>query len=169
MAESRREGILRKLKALADRGVGGEKTNAEALLKAMMEKYGVTEEELSGEEREYRDFRYKGAFGHKLMSQIIVMVMGRDVCLYRWKNTRGHIIVVKCTKAEQMEIEAAYSFYRRQLDLGLERFYAAFVQVEELFPEDSEAQEPNGDTDWEMIELAASLRKHSRLLEIEGG
>lgn len=39
-----REEILRKLKALADRGVGGEKVNAEELLKKMMAKYGVTEE-----------------------------------------------------------------------------------------------------------------------------
>ena len=39
--------LLKKIKALAERGVGGERENAEALLARLMEKYDVSEEELS--------------------------------------------------------------------------------------------------------------------------
>ena len=45
-----RERLLEKLgkvKALADRGEGGEKESAERTLAALMKRYGVTEEELS--------------------------------------------------------------------------------------------------------------------------
>lgn len=168
MAETRREGILRKLKALADRGVGGEQMNAEALLNRMMEKYGVTEEELSDDVRTKCEFRYGGMFGRNLMDQIIVMVCGRGTCLYKRAYSRENITVAYCTKAERLEIEAAYSFYRRTLDKGLKTYYDAFVQVEYLFPKDVKVAEP-GEADFEMMQLAMGMNKHSRLLEIEGG
>ena len=44
-----REELLRRLervKALAERGVGGEKENAEALLNRLMAKYGISEEDI---------------------------------------------------------------------------------------------------------------------------
>ena len=47
-----RERLLEKLgkvKALADRGEGGEKESAERTLAALMKRYGVTEEELEAE------------------------------------------------------------------------------------------------------------------------
>ena len=57
-----RERILEKIKrvrALAERGVDGEKDSATALLDRMMEKYGITETELAEERREIAWFRYK--------------------------------------------------------------------------------------------------------------
>ena len=44
-----REELLKRLervKALAERGVGGEKENAEALLKRLMEKYDISDEDI---------------------------------------------------------------------------------------------------------------------------
>ena len=44
-----REELLKRLervKALAERGVGGEKENAEALLKRLMEKYEISDEDI---------------------------------------------------------------------------------------------------------------------------
>ena len=43
--------LLRKVKALAERGVGGEAKNAEEMLARLMEKYGISEDELGGEAR----------------------------------------------------------------------------------------------------------------------
>lgn len=40
---------LQDISALAERGVGGEAENAEALLARLMDKYGVTEEDISDE------------------------------------------------------------------------------------------------------------------------
>lgn len=42
---------IRKLQALAERGVGGEATNAKILLSALCEKYGIDESKLDEEEK----------------------------------------------------------------------------------------------------------------------
>lgn len=39
--------LLKKIRALAEHGVGGEAENAEKLLARMMKKYGISEEELN--------------------------------------------------------------------------------------------------------------------------
>lgn len=41
--------LLKKVRALAEHGVGGEAENAEKLLARMMKKYGISEEELDEE------------------------------------------------------------------------------------------------------------------------
>ena len=49
MRMTEREELLKRLervKALAERGVGGEKENAEALLKRLMAKYGISEDDI---------------------------------------------------------------------------------------------------------------------------
>ena len=47
--------LLKKIRALAERGVGGEADNAEEILRRLMEKYGVSEDELDEEERRWHD------------------------------------------------------------------------------------------------------------------
>ena len=47
---SNKKEILLKLKRLAERGINGEKENAEKLLNKMMKKYEISEEELEQEE-----------------------------------------------------------------------------------------------------------------------
>lgn len=47
--------LLKKVRALAEHGVGGEAENAEKLLARMMKKYGISEEELDEETRVRHD------------------------------------------------------------------------------------------------------------------
>ena len=49
---------LKKLKTLAERGVGGEKTTAEKLYREFMEKYEIREEEILSEKIETHWFGY---------------------------------------------------------------------------------------------------------------
>ncbi|MBQ3317950.1 MAG: hypothetical protein IJG69_08445 [Spirochaetales bacterium] len=44
-----KEELLMKLKALAERGESGERENAERMLASLMDKYGITEEQLDAE------------------------------------------------------------------------------------------------------------------------
>lgn len=55
--------LLKKVRALAEHGVGGEAENAEKLLARMMKKYGISEEELDEETRVRHDFTYHGGGG----------------------------------------------------------------------------------------------------------
>ena len=61
--------LLKKVRALAEHGVGGEAENAEKLLARMMKKYGISEEELDEETRVRHDFTYHGGEEKKILRQ----------------------------------------------------------------------------------------------------
>ena len=68
--------LLRKVRALAEHGVGGEAENAEKLLARMMKKYGISEEELDEETRVRHDFTYHGGEEKKILRQVVYKVTG---------------------------------------------------------------------------------------------
>ena len=75
-----RERILQKIRrvqALAERGVAGEQESAAATLDRLMKQYGITEAELEEERREMAWFRYTTPIERKLLSQVIYSVTGR--------------------------------------------------------------------------------------------
>lgn len=85
---------IRKLQALAERGVGGEKETAARKLQELLKKNGIRNiEELTEEEYIFTLFSYKGALGRKLLSQCIYKVMGYDSdrTQYKPRNTRQKI------------------------------------------------------------------------------
>lgn len=57
--------LLKKIRALAEHGVGGEAENAEKLLARMMKKYGISEAELDEETRVRHDFTFSPRNGRK--------------------------------------------------------------------------------------------------------
>ena len=56
---------LIKLLALAERGVGGEKVNAQRMLEKLMKRHGIEMSDLAGEKIETRWFRFKGSLEKK--------------------------------------------------------------------------------------------------------
>ena len=75
-----RERILQKIKrvqALAERGVAGEQESAAATLDRLMKRYGITEADITEERREWAWFRYTTPIERKLLSQVIYSVTGR--------------------------------------------------------------------------------------------
>lgn len=68
--------LLKKVRALAEHGVGGEAENAEKLLARMMKKYGISEEELDEETRVRHDFTYHGGEEKKILKQVVYKVTG---------------------------------------------------------------------------------------------
>lgn len=63
--------LLKKIKALADRGVDGERESAQTLLARLMEQYGISETELEEERRETAWFPYSQETERRLLNQII--------------------------------------------------------------------------------------------------
>lgn len=57
MSDKKKE-LLKKLQALAERGVGGERETAERKLKELIKKYGIEEEELNEDKIIDFDFKY---------------------------------------------------------------------------------------------------------------
>lgn len=79
-AMNRKEELLekiKKIKALADRGVGGEKTTAQATLERLMQEHGITEADLEVERVETVFFPYHDELERRILIQIIFSVTGK--------------------------------------------------------------------------------------------
>lgn len=107
---------IRKLQALAERGVGGEATNAKILLSALCEKYGIDESKLDEEEKQWYEFEMRTSV-KKLFLQLYVSVYGtterylKEVEL--WKRGRKKIVKCKFTRAEYIEFSQMWEWHRK--------------------------------------------------------
>ena len=136
--------LLKKIRALAERGVGGEADNAEEILRRPMEKYGVSEDELDEEERRRHDFEYHGKEQEKLLRQVVYKVTGGYAynLVYRASGRKVKTrLGADCTAAEKVEIEFLFDFYTRLWER--DAFLSAFIQKHRIFTirDDIEPQE----------------------------
>lgn len=141
---------LERVKALAERGVGGEKENAEALLNRLMEKYGVSETDI--EDTTERDYfiRYHNVWERKLIVQITYMHLGSGhvAATVGTRSGRPHKkICVTCTPAQYIEIEADFEFYKAAWEEDLAIFYSAFISKNDIFPPPELAAQSDDDDD----------------------
>lgn len=160
---------LNKIKSLVDRGVGGEKENADLLLQRLLKKYNLTEENLLDDVVREHEFRFYGAFGKALLDQVVYAVMG-NVDIYQYakkRNCKSRFIY--CTESEALEIKEMFEFYRHYLDEGLHNYYQAFVQIEKIFPPPEKCDPTISRTEIseDVIKLAAMIEKHERHLKLE--
>lgn len=119
--------LLKKIKALADRGVDGERENAQTLLTRLMEQYGISETEIEEERRETAWFPYSQETERRLLNQIIYMVTGAGGfgCVGEYSGRKRKKMGTECTAAERLEIEANYAFFKEAMKKELEIFYSA--------------------------------------------
>lgn len=120
---------IRKLQALAERGVGGEATNAKILLSALCEKYGIDESKLDEEEKQWYEFEMRTSV-QKLFLQLYVSVYGtterylKEVEL--WKRGRKKIVKCKFTRAEYIEFSQMWEWHRKNYLAELKRMRELF-------------------------------------------
>lgn len=138
--------LLKKIRALAERGVSGEADNAEEILRRLMEKYGVSEDELDEEERRRHDFEYHGKEQEKLLRQVVYKVTGGYAynLVYRASGRKVKTrLGADCTAAEKVEIEFLFDFYTRLWERERDAFLSAFIQKHRIFTirDDIEPQE----------------------------
>lgn len=134
-----RERILQKIKrvqALAERGVAGERESAAATLDRLMKQHGISEAEIEEDRREIAWFRFKTPLEQRLLGQVIYAVTGRDAygCVGTYTKRTRKQLGAECTAAERLEIELSFEFYKSAMEEELERFIRAFVNKNEIFP-----------------------------------
>ena len=107
--------LLRKLKKLANEGIGGEKVSAEKKLNELMNKYGISETELLEDKIETMEFIYHGAEQKRLLIQIIYKVANckNFYDYYFTKSGRKSKISLGAdvTSSQKIEIEFLFDFY----------------------------------------------------------
>lgn len=176
-----RERILQKIKrvqALAERGVAGERESAAATLDRLMKQYGISEADIAEERREMAWFRYKTLIERKLLAQVIYAVTGRigSGCVGAYTGRKIKQLGIECTAAERLEIKFDYDFFRAALEEEMERFYSAFVMKNRIYPPDGkeceELPEPEETSMEESLKLSAlmmGMDTHTRRAALESG
>lgn len=78
--------LVHKLKALAEKGVGGEKINARKKLEALMQKNGITEDELDEQTLIECVFDYSSVRERRLLGQIAYKVLDSKRNIYTFSD-----------------------------------------------------------------------------------
>lgn len=162
---------IKKLQALAERGVGGEKTTAQKKLAKLLKDNNINSlEELQEEKYEYTIFSYNGKHEKKLLAQCMYKVMGAksDRTAYKPYGRRQKVGIY-CTKAQKIEIELEFEFYRNVFYEELGTFIDAFIQAQKIFPEDAPTGECDefNERDIKIAFMATGIEKRSRVAMIE--
>jgi len=144
---------LRKMKQLADRGVGGERENAERLLAEIAAQYGIDLAALEEERLDYFFITLRESWEYKMLSQLIALKheeLKRDGVSLAYdrmtvwsKKGSCNYLVKNCTKAEWLELMAKLEVLSRAYKRQLDDFYEAFLMANNLLlePDDDEEQQ----------------------------
>lgn len=129
---------LKKLRELALRGVDGEKTQAIAILEKLTQKYGVSMKELDEDIIEDFRFTFHGDKEKKLLLQITYKVTNETNRFHTlfFTNTRRKCRTeceISCTKAQKIEIEFLFEFYKELWKKEIEALFSAYIQKHQLF------------------------------------
>lgn len=123
--------LLKKIKALAERGSEGEKQNARKMLNRLIKKYGIDEHELDDEYISEHEFRFKGEFEKQLLVQVKAHLTPHRR-LYTYTRTRGKAYM-ECTDLEAVNISIEFDFYKMAWEEDVSFFFEAFIQKHRLF------------------------------------
>lgn len=126
--------LLHKLKALAEKGIGGEKENAAAKLEQLMTKHGITLDQLESDEVKHQFIKHKDTFDSRVITQCVIKVLG-SVQIYEARHVDGYDVTMwESTDAQYLEIKALTEFYRPLWADEVDFFFRAFVQKHVLLP-----------------------------------
>lgn len=125
---------LRKLHALAQRGVGGERDTAQRMLDKLLAKHGLTLDDLLDEQRAHHWYTCSNRYEQRLALQIAAMILDtRNPSLF-YKRNNARQFAAKLTKSEIIEFELHYQTLREALKAHLDVAFCAFVQANDIFP-----------------------------------
>lgn len=164
MDENKLEAKLLKIKALAERGEGGERESAVKLYQRLLKKYDIDESSLTKDKLGKHWFTYENDIEENLLVQIFYMVTGDAEYFRRTSKTRGNQCGCICTDFEKTEIRFYFEFYRDALQEELEAFLMAFKLKNHLFPDES-ARCYVPEEDFEEPEVSDILLKAQKLAE----
>ena len=113
------------------RGVGGERDNAKRILKQLMEKYDLTEEDLQDAPKTKRyEFRYKSKWEKDILVQCYCRVLNVGSMRYSQRG-RGRL-VMELDFFQFLELDAIYTHHVTLYKQELELFSVAFITKHRL-------------------------------------
>ena len=167
---STREDLLRKLKALAEGGVGGEKVNAEKMLNKLLTKYNIDPDSLESDSLRMVEFKVKkGQFQRDILTQVIANCLPT---LKRSNRKTKNGFICQVSIVEEIEIRAKYTFYSERFKDDLLIMFNAFIHKNDLFYKgETESQFTDKPINYEqatrILQMMNGLKKHHYATQIE--
>jgi hypothetical protein len=132
--ENKLKDKLLKLYELAKRGVDGEKVNAEFMLNRMLQKHGLTIEDINQDTPKKRYYKYTTKLNNKIISQIAFKVLGTDEVY----SVRGYKeVCITVNDYQHIQILEMIDFHLENFDKErkqfLNDFTSAYIQKHRLF------------------------------------
>lgn len=133
---------MQKLLALARRGVGGERANAERFLARLLEQHGMTLDDIEGEGqvRKQVSIAYSTERERKLILQIVAKVLDTSEPSM-WKRRGTKAIIFELTPAEHAEVLVCQAAMLPALKRHMDRAFSAFIQANSLCPAPKDGDE----------------------------
>ncbi|MBC7866237.1 MAG: hypothetical protein H7X88_01775 [Gloeobacteraceae cyanobacterium ES-bin-316] len=164
--------LAKKLYELAKRGEGGEKDNAEKMLRRFMMDHSITLEDLEEDVKKRREFKVMDV-QDTFFQQILYHVTGSSTYRYnpRQKYSVKKTKWVDLSDSQYAEVKLKFEFYWLAYEKDLKIFYAAFIQKNKLFGEGKgDAKELTPEErrrNEEILNMADSLKRHNLVKQIE--
>lgn len=171
--DSKIQDKLKKIKELAERGVGGERETAKKLYENLLKKYELSDDDIE-DSLQVRWFRFKDDIDKKLLIHIFYKVTG-DSSYWTKKDKRMNLVGCECTEFESDEIVFYYQFYREHLNNEIDIFMSAFMHKNRIYP-DVNARvhgDESNDRDYDLskaakiINMANAIDRKTPLVQIE--
>jgi len=108
---------ITKVYELVKRGIAGEQQSAEKMLKKLLEKYNISEEELNSiDEKEYY-FKYASNLDEWLLIQLIeYFFKEKKYKLYRIKDSGVKEIAIQMPYLDWVTLDSAYGYFKPHLN-----------------------------------------------------
>jgi hypothetical protein len=164
------EETLKKLKVLAERGIGGERDAAANLLTKICEKQGIVVADLGTDETIAMHkvaYKSRDKWVRKLLQQCVYKVVGAKADLHFYIRGREQALYFYCTDAQAVEIELDYEFYSHHLREHMSAAYSAFLARNSIYPVDCPIS--NKPADPAVCALARVMDRHTRAPMIKDG
>lgn len=168
---------IKKLRALALRGVGGEKEQAQAILDELLKKYDLTLDDIDDEEIKSFDLEFHGKEQMQILIQTVYKVTNETGrCNFLAYTGSGRACRTKlrayCTEAQKHEITFLFEFYTRLFEKDRAMLLKAFIQKHKIFGELKEGEEATviSDSDYMKMQwLMCGMSNEKPLLQITDG
>lgn len=153
--------LIKKLKAMVDRGTEEERKTAKKKIDLLIEKYNLDLNDCNLDYEVYsrHPFYYKGKYEKSILVQVFAMITKGDdkVHIYHGltetcKRSSNRLVAV-CTESQAIEIKIAYEFYLELFYEDLDLFLMAFISKHNLFGNPTSDEEEDYRNDYTKEQL----------------
>lgn len=124
--------LAKKLNELAKRGEGGERINADRMLKELMRKHGINMEDIEGKQVSRHLFTVRKE-QDKIFFQVASSVLGSNFETWRHRKD-SRKVYLETTAANAIEIYAKFDFYWKLWTKDIDVLRYAFFSKHGIFP-----------------------------------